>query len=79
MTVNCLFFGHFKDIASDGLTIDLPEGTTVADLVDILGMQNNRFVGLDSCRAAANVEFVDKQYVLQGGDEIAFLPPMSGG
>ena len=61
-------------------TLEVPEGTTLADLVDRLMVA---YPQLASHRAsmllALNEEFTDLAARLRGGDEVALLPPVSGG
>ncbi|NJN52799.1 MAG: MoaD/ThiS family protein [Gammaproteobacteria bacterium] len=60
--------------------------TPGSDLHALLGSLASQFgTGLASLlsaagvRAAVNQEFVDLDYALQDGDEVAFLPPVTGG
>jgi molybdopterin synthase catalytic subunit len=81
MRVNVLFFGVLKDItgrAED--TVELPAGTTVADLFE---SYFQRFETLRDRRSsilfARNREFALPDTTLTDNDEVAFLPPVSGG
>jgi molybdopterin synthase catalytic subunit len=81
MRVNVLFFGILKDItgrAED--TVELPAGTTVADLFE---SYFQRFETLRDKRSsilfARNREFAPPDTTLTDNDEVAFLPPVSGG
>ena len=59
---------------------DLPEKTTVADL--LLGLQSEGRFDPETLRIAAiavNQEYVRTGAVLADGDEVAILPPVSGG
>jgi molybdopterin converting factor subunit 1 len=79
--VRVLFFGHLKDILAGGTTsLTLAEGATASDAANALAKQDIRFNGLlAKARVAVQQEFADADTVLHDGDEIAFLPPMSGG
>ena len=80
MKVSVLFFGHFRDIHPDGLEMDLPDRSTVADLASTLGSQDPRLEPIVRiCRAAVSEEYVPTNTVLKAGDTVAFIPPMSGG
>ncbi|MGC4047127.1 MAG: molybdopterin converting factor subunit 1 [Armatimonas sp.] len=81
MTVRILFFGHWRDRAGTGeLTLALPEPATVADAANTLAAQNPNLAGiLDKVRVAVGEEFATPETPLKNGDELAFLPPMSGG
>jgi sulfur-carrier protein len=82
MTIHILFFGHYKDHAPNGkLTLEnVPEGSTVADIATLLAAQTPAFTDLLSrTRVAVGAAFVESDTVVKSGNEIAFLPPMSGG
>jgi molybdopterin synthase catalytic subunit len=81
MRVRVLFFGQLKDIvgfAEDAA--ELAEGGRVEDLFTRYG---NRFPDLarfrNSVVASINQDFADWRSPLKAGDEVAFLPPVSGG
>jgi len=81
MRVRVLFFGVLKDLvgcAED--TIEVPEGTTLGDLFE---QYSQRFETLQGKRSsilfARNQEFTMPSSQLADQDEIAFLPPVSGG
>ncbi|RYG79445.1 MAG: MoaD/ThiS family protein [Alphaproteobacteria bacterium] len=81
ITVRVLLFGHLKDIVAGGATtLTLAEGATTTDAANALAVQDARFAGLlTKARVAVQQEFADADAVLHDEDEIAFLPPMSGG
>jgi MoaE-MoaD fusion protein len=81
MQVRVLFFGVLKDIVSRSAeTLDLPEGAVAADIVK----HYERFVSakngiLSSVAISVNQEYSSPNTTLHAGDEIALLPPVSGG
>jgi molybdopterin converting factor subunit 1 len=79
MQVRILFFGVLKDIlSSTGEAVTLPEGTTVAELIERL--RNGAAHPVWSALAVAvNREYAAASAVLHEGDEVALLPPVSGG
>ena len=81
MQVTVLFFGHYRDIVPGGrLTLDLAPGATVADAANHLAADDLRFADLLAyTRTAVNADFTPADTLLADGDDIAFLPPMSGG
>ena len=81
MKIHCLFFGHYRDIVPEGvLALELLAGATVADAAQRLAAQDVRLADLlTRNRAAVGGEFAAADSVLRDGDEVAFLPPMSGG
>ncbi|MDR3717729.1 MAG: molybdenum cofactor biosynthesis protein MoaE [Bryobacteraceae bacterium] len=81
MKVHVLFFGIARDIT--GLGQDTPEVADGASVADVLCLYAARFPRLDGISAslvmAVNQEFSDPGHLLADGDEVAFLPPVSGG
>lgn len=81
MHVRVLFFGVLKDIfpkASDSL--QMPEGATVATLLDHFRVQVPQQEQLwTSLAVAVNQQYAVPSQVLADGDEVALLPPVSGG
>ncbi|MBI5282490.1 MAG: molybdopterin converting factor subunit 1 [Candidatus Solibacter usitatus] len=81
VTIRILFFGMLKDItgrASDSL--EMPEGATAGAVFDHYA---SAFPPLDTARrsivVAVNQQFAARDQTLRDGDEIALLPPVSGG
>lgn len=81
ITVRMLFFAHLQDVAeSRELTLSLPEDATVETAAEALAGRSAGFANLLSqARAAVNAEFAEASVVLHDGDEVAWMPPMSGG
>jgi molybdopterin synthase catalytic subunit len=81
MQVRLLFFATLKDIVgSRQLQLDVPAGSTIADLLTRLEssyprMKDYRPVVL----TAINEEYVDQLASIADGDEVAIFPPVSGG
>lgn len=80
MRVRALFFAAYREWAgADSLDADLRAGATVADLV----AEVRRAPGLDRLPeapvVAVNEEYARLDHRLREGDEVAFLPPVSGG
>ncbi len=80
MTLKILTFGIARDIIG-GATVnfDAPEGTTVADLKQQLLNTYPRFGNLSSLLIAVNEEYGDDETVISESDDIALIPPVSGG
>lgn len=81
MKVRVLFFGQLKDIvgkAADDL--NLQAGATVADLLQSYAAKAPKLAALlPSLAVAVNQEFSAVTQALQEADEVALLPPVSGG
>lgn len=81
MRVRVLFFGQLKEIvgASQDET-EISEGTRVEDLFERYGRRFPRLAEFrPSIAASVNQEYTDWRAPLRAGDEVAFLPPVSGG
>ena len=81
MLVRVLFFGVLKDLVGKAEeSLDLPPGTTLGSL---FARYSQRYETLDAKRPsilfARNQEFATPDTVLSDNDEVAFLPPVSGG
>ena len=81
MKVDVLFFGVSHDLTGFGReSLEIEAGTTLQAL---RGMYEDRFPGLremaGSLLAAVNQEIAEPSRILSDGDEVAFMPPVSGG
>ena len=79
MKIKVRLFASYREIAgTNQVQLQLQEGATVADLLKRL---RHDFPGLPAqgFRVAINAEFVEASQVIQPGDELALIPPVSGG
>ena len=76
-----LYFAAAKEAAGlSSEVMDLPEGTTVAALVEIVSRAHPAVARLaPSLRVAVDEKFAPSAQVLESGDTFALLPPASGG
>ena len=76
-----VFFSQLRDLAGVAeLDVDLAQGATVAQLLEQLYQKFPALRAHDkSILVGAGVEFVDRNYVIKPGDEIAIMPPVQGG
>jgi len=81
MRVRVLFFGRLKEIVGSAEEdADVSEGARVEDLFLRYGRRYPEFASFrTSAIAAVNQQFADWRTQLSPGDEVAFLPPVSGG
>lgn len=81
MRVRVLFFGLLKDICGGaGENLDLPAGSTVGALFDRYVQSFPRIASIaSSIVIARNREFAKRDDPLSEDDEVALLPPVSGG
>lgn len=86
MRVRVLYFGVLRDLAGHReVEVELAEGLSVAEF---LAFQRASFQRAsvaeasqlwDSIAVAVNKEYARGDVVLRDGDEVALLPPVSGG
>lgn len=80
MKISLLSFGIAKDITGQRfLDVELPTGGTVADLRAMLVERYPRLSDLASVRLAVNGEYAIEGLPLNENDEVAIIPPVSGG
>ena len=80
MRVNVLAFGIAKDIfGASAVEVEVAEEATVASLKTTLEAQYPRLKQLTSYMVAVNSEYAEADNTLQHRDEIAIIPPVSGG
>ncbi|MBI2923110.1 MAG: molybdopterin converting factor subunit 1 [Planctomycetes bacterium] len=82
MSIRVLFFASIADLARAREMSVEPEGDgfTVGALRRRLEKDIPRLAGkLGKCAAAVNQAVVGAEAGLKNGDEVAFLPPVSGG
>lgn len=80
MEVKVLVFGACRDIVrSSELNVKLPEGATVMDFRKILSDRYPDILKLKSLMVAINNAYAQNDQVVRQSDEIALIPPVSGG
>ena len=81
MRVTVRLFARLRDVAgASDLECDVPEGATAATLWAQLASEHpdlDRY--RESVSTAVNAEYSRMSQPLADGDEVAFLPPVSGG
>jgi molybdopterin converting factor subunit 1 len=81
MHVRVLFFGVLKDLAGKASdSLELNDGASVADVLAYYAA-NIRSLrqSLPALAVAVNQQYTGPETVLKSGDEVALLPPVSGG
>ena len=81
MTVTVRLFAYLSDcVGTDRLQLDLEAGSHVSHAQSAL---ISRFPALDPwlsrLRTAVNAAYQDADFPLNDGDELALIPPVSGG
>ena len=89
-SVQLLFFGRFREIFSaeqlesaSGFSMALTEAVTVYDIIALL-KSNYPDLALDpltqkNCLYSINHELCELNAMVKPGDELAFMPPVTGG
>jgi molybdopterin converting factor subunit 1 len=79
--VKVLFFGRLREIAGRAEdSLDIPERASIEDLfARCVARQPELARYRKSLVAARNQQFAAWNTLLLSGDEVAFLPPVSGG
>jgi molybdopterin converting factor subunit 1 len=80
MTVAVLLFASYADLlGGDRIAVDLPNGSSVRDLVDHV----RSLPGADrlppTLVVAVNQQYATTHQRLTPGDEVALIPPVAGG
>jgi len=81
MRVRVEFYARLRELAGRReWSLDAPHGATVAEVWQQAVAAHGRLADMTgSVSSAVNAEFATMKTVLEDGDEIAFLPPVSGG
>lgn len=81
MRVSVLIFGVLKDVITDSSgVLELDDGARVQQVLDHFRSAFHQDEKLWAVLAVAvNCEYVDASHTLREGDEVALLPPVSGG
>lgn len=81
MRVRVLYFGILRErIGLREEAIEVADGTTVGEVTALLSRRHGDLsAGVASLRLAVNLEYVEPHRVLANGDEVAVIPPVSGG
>jgi molybdopterin synthase sulfur carrier subunit len=81
MSIHIRYFAALRETVGQGEeTLDLPAGTTVAEVRTLLLDRYPALTGtLERSAVAINRSYGTIQEVLHDGDELAFIPPVGGG
>lgn len=81
MTITLKLFAAYQEAYQQSeLELTLPKGSTVADLCDRLIRDRPELERWRKItRFGINLQFAEPDTPLQEGDEVVFIPPVSGG
>lgn len=80
LTISVLLFGIARDLTGQSM-ISIPLGgeVSVGDLLSQLHQRYPALTGIRSLLVAVNGEYAEMGQLLTNNDEIAIIPPVSGG
>jgi molybdopterin synthase sulfur carrier subunit len=81
LKIRVKFFASYREIVGQSdMVLELKEGTTVWALLGLLREKHPKLGSLtDTIIASVNKRYAREDVVLKEGDEVALLPPVSGG
>ena len=80
MKVSVRFFAWYRERTGTSQTeVELPDGATSDELLIRLRSEYASLSLSDSVLVAVNLEYVTSGTSLHDGDEVALIPPVSGG
>ncbi|NQW17829.1 MAG: molybdenum cofactor biosynthesis protein MoaE [Chloroflexi bacterium] len=81
MQIEVLLFAGLKDRAGvSRLSVEVPDGATVSDAITAAGTATPTNWDVPTAiMCAVNEEYQERDFVLSDGDELALIPPVSGG
>ena len=81
MILRVRLFARARDLGgAETLSVEVPQGATVAELRQKIAVVVPALASLlPRCAIAVNDDFADENRTIGSGDEVAVLPPVSGG
>ena len=80
MSVTVLLFASYADaFGTPSLSVELPPGATVADLLEEIGRRPGAAALPATPLVAVNQRYAAASAPVRSGDEVALIPPVAGG
>jgi molybdopterin converting factor subunit 1 len=81
VVVHVLLFAQLRDaLGQSEVTVELPQGASGKDLFEVLAARGEKVKGLlKISRLAVGQAYVSWDHPLREGEEVAVIPPVSGG
>ncbi|WP_338875598.1 MoaD/ThiS family protein [Spirosoma sp. SC4-14] len=78
--ISILLFGITRDLTGQSMvSVPIQNGARVSDLLAGLYEQYPKLAEIRSLLIAVNGEYAEADHVLNSNDEVALIPPVSGG
>jgi len=80
IAVKIRFFARLRELAGvENEALQVAPGSTLRDVYAALRTRHAALPSLEGVRGAVNQEFAGWEDLVSDGDEVAFIPPVSGG
>ena len=80
MNITVLFFGITTDLVGENsISYSVENDTTIENLKELLKAEYPNLKNIDDFAVAVNEEYATNEFVLNGNDVVAIIPPVSGG
>ena len=81
MKIVARLFALYREVVGKSeIELEVEEGITVARLIGVLEQEFPQLKAFsDNLIVAVNAEYVGRDFPLKPGDEVALVPPVSGG
>ena len=80
MKITVKFFASLREaVGADKIGLELADGTSVGDMLARLIEKYPDVKGHQNIIIAVNRKYQNLETILQDGDEVAIMPPISGG
>ena len=79
MQIQIQYFSQLRDLNGPE-SVELPDGATVADLLELLFRQNPKLAPWNKhLLIAAGTDWVERDCAIKSGETISLMPPVQGG
>lgn len=80
MNITVKFFALGRELVGrSALILTLEDGASVQDAVSHIQAEHPKFATLPSFLTAVNTRYAERTMILNNNDELAIIPPVSGG
>jgi molybdopterin synthase sulfur carrier subunit len=80
ITINLKLFSIIRyTLGTSNLKLRVEDGITTNEIINKIKMKNWKKLGSLPIRIAVNQAYVDDNFILHNQDDVALIPPVSGG